>query len=133
MYKETYSPEDGITTNKILRSPQAYANAFINYAPKKWDFNLSGIYTGPMYTTHLAGFVKETSLVKTPNTFDIGLNMGYKFNLNNNQELKITTGVKNIFNNYQNDFDKGVNRDPTYIYGPTQPKTFLINLKYSTK
>ena len=133
VYKKNYSPENGITTNKILRSPQAYANAFINYSPRKWDFNLSGIYTGPMYTTHLAGFVQQTSLVKTPNMFDIGLNIGYKFNLSSKQELKITTGIKNIFNNYQNDFDKGIDRDPTYIYGPTQPKTFLINLKYSSK
>lgn len=132
-YQNNYQPEDGITTNKILRSPQAYANAFINYTPKDWDFNLSAIYTGPMYTTHLAGFISQNELVKTPNMLDVGLNVGYTFEINKEQELKITTGFKNLFNSYQQDFDQGVDRDPTYIYGPLLPRTFLLGLKYSSK
>lgn len=132
-YSKNYTLEDGITTNKILRSPQLYANSFINYSPNNWDFNLSAIYTGPMYTTHLAGYINNNKLVKTPNTMDIGINAGYTFNINKDQTLKVTSGIKNIFNNYQNDFDKGVDRDPTYIYGPNTPKTFLISLKYASK
>ncbi|MDG2441219.1 MAG: TonB-dependent receptor, partial [Crocinitomicaceae bacterium] len=42
-------------------------------------------------------------------------------------------GVKNIFNAYQNDFDIGKNRDSNYIYGPSQPRTFYVGLKLSSK
>ena len=40
-------------------------------------------------------------------------------------------GVKNIFNAYQNDFDIGKNRDSNYIYGPSQPRTIYIGIKYN--
>jgi outer membrane receptor for ferrienterochelin and colicins len=42
--------------------------------------------------------------------------------------MQIQGGVKNLWNAYQDDFDKTVNRDPNYIYGPNQPQTFFIGL-----
>ena len=43
--------------------------------------------------------------------------------------LKISGGIKNIFNSYQKDFDRGADRDSGYIYGPGQPRTVFISLK----
>jgi outer membrane receptor for ferrienterochelin and colicins len=36
--------------------------------------------------------------------------------------------MKNILDSYQNDFDKGINRDAGYIYGPMQPRTVYLGL-----
>jgi TonB dependent receptor. len=38
-------------------------------------------------------------------------------------------GMKNIFNSYQKDFDKGIERDPSYIYGPSLPRTVFLGLR----
>jgi hypothetical tonB-linked outer membrane receptor PG50 len=39
--------------------------------------------------------------------------------------------VKNIFDQYQKDFDKGKDRDADYIYGPQHPRTFFMGLRLS--
>jgi outer membrane receptor for ferrienterochelin and colicins len=38
-------------------------------------------------------------------------------------------GVQNVFNAYQDDFDKGKNRDSNYVYGPARPRTIFFGLK----
>jgi outer membrane receptor for ferrienterochelin and colicins len=37
--------------------------------------------------------------------------------------------MKNIFNSFQKDFDKGEFRDAGYIYGPTLPRTVFLGIK----
>ncbi|MFD0964534.1 TonB-dependent receptor [Pseudofulvibacter geojedonensis] len=132
-YENYFEPEDGISTNKILRTPQLYGNALINYTPnKKWDFNLSSVLTGKMYVPHVEGYITETRLEETPTMVDVGFNTGYTIRLDHKNDIKLTSGIKNIFNSYQDDFDKGVDRDPNYVYGPSQPRTFYIGVKFGT-
>ena len=38
-------------------------------------------------------------------------------------------GIKNIFNQYQSDFDIGKSRDSNYIYGPAQPRTTYFGVR----
>ena len=40
-------------------------------------------------------------------------------------------GIQNIFNAYQDDFDKGADRDSGYIYGPSLPRSFFVGVKIS--
>jgi outer membrane receptor for ferrienterochelin and colicins len=47
----------------------------------------------------------------------------------NGAKLRVFAGVKNIFNAYQDDFDYGIDRDPGYVYGPVEPRTFYVGLK----
>ena len=42
--------------------------------------------------------------------------------------LEYSIGVKNITNDYQNDFDTLKNRDSNYVYGPRFPRTFYFSL-----
>ena len=44
---------------------------------------------------------------------------------------QVNAGVQNIFNAYQNDFDKGADRDSGYIYGPSLPRSFFAGVKIS--
>ena len=47
-------------------------------------------------------------------------------------KLKYSVGVKNITNDYQNDFDSTRNRDSNFIYGPSNPRYIYININYSS-
>lgn len=132
-YKSKYEPEEGIITDEILRTPNVYGNFMMTYQPtKNWGANLNGVYTGKMKVPHLEGFIKKNTLENTKALLDVGINTYYNFNIDNEYTLQINTGFKNIFNQYQKDFDKTVSRDPGYIYGPQLPRTFFIGLKFGT-
>ena len=132
-YSKIYTPEEGITTNKILRTPNIYGNAIVNYnLSKNWKINVNGVFTGAMFVPHLAGFIAENRLAKTPEMLEIGLNTSHIYNVAKDFKIEIVGGVKNIFNSYQKDFDKTINRDSGYIYGPAQPRTIFVGLKIGT-
>lgn len=132
-FEKSYEPEQGIVTNKITRTPNIYGNVMLNYTPnEQWDFNINGIYTGKMFVPHVAGFIPETVLEETPSLFELGLNVSRTFTLSENYQLELNAGVKNIFNAYQDDFDQTIDRDPNYIYGPSQPRTVFIGVKFGT-
>ncbi|MEM6684672.1 MAG: TonB-dependent receptor [Bacteroidota bacterium] len=132
-FEASYEPEQGIVTNKITRTPNIYGNMLINYSPNdKWDFNVSGVYTGRMFVPHVAGFIPETVLEETPGLFEIGFNASRTFQISDDYDLEINGGVKNIFNAYQDDFDRTIDRDPNYIYGPALPRTIFIGLRFGS-
>ena len=113
-------------SNKILRSPSAYGNFTATYKPTdKWAVNFTTIYTGSMETYHEG----QQALKTTPGLFDFGLNTSYDLSFGNFFDMEISAGIKNLFNQYQKDFDKGIDRDPTYIYGPSLPRTVFAGIK----
>jgi outer membrane receptor for ferrienterochelin and colicins len=44
--------------------------------------------------------------------------------------MQFYAGVKNIFNQIQKDYDKGMYRDAGYIYGPSLPRTINFGIKF---
>lgn len=123
---EYWSDEDTKGTKRILRTPDNYGFAMFSMQPTKpLNISVSGTYTGKMYVPHLTA----NELKETQSFFDCGVTTSYDFSLSQDFTLRIGCGVKNIFNSYQNDFDKGKDRDSDYIYGPTQPRTFFLSLK----
>ena len=84
-----------------------------------------------MLVQHRAGAegIDMDSSVETPDFIDFNLKADYKFNLARGIILEVNGGVQNIFNAYQNDFDKGANRDSGYIYGPATPRSFFAGVK----
>tara|TARA_B100000029_G_scaffold216213_1_gene214032 strand:- start:359 stop:619 length:261 start_codon:yes stop_codon:yes gene_type:complete len=79
---------------------------------------------------HYAGFIAEDRLERSDAfceanaTLDLDLELGGQL-----PELELKVGIKNLFNSYQNDFDRGIDRDAGYIYGPRQPRTIAASLK----
>ncbi len=113
-------------SDKILRSPNAYGNFTATYKPsEQWTVNLTTVFTGKMETYH----ERLQQLKTTPSMFDVGINASYDFTFDNFFDMEISAGIKNLFDQYQKDFDEGVKRDPTYIYGPALPRTFFAGLK----
>ena len=71
---------------------------------------------------------EEGELRTTGKFFDLGVKTCHNIKLNG-AVLQLFVGMKNIFNSYQDDFDKGINRDPGYIYGTITPRTIYFGLK----
>ncbi|MCK9163681.1 MAG: TonB-dependent receptor [Bacteroidales bacterium] len=132
---ENWSKDPSIEgTKKMLRTPNNYAYATLSLIPvKPLNISLSGTYTGQMIVPHNEGYIANDKLETTPQFFDLNLVASYDFKLKEDLIFQIGGGIKNIFNSYQKDFDKGINRDAGYIYGPMQPRTVYISLKLFSK
>ena len=119
----------------MFRSPDHYGYLSSNYyITKNFGASLFATYTGSMLVQHAAnttidGVEIEDSEVKTPSFLDMGFKLSYTFNLTDLIRLEINGGIKNIFDAYQNDIDKGAGRDSAYVYGPSLPRTYFFGIK----
>ncbi len=134
---QPWGEDETLTSKKFIRTPDDYGYAVLNLKPLEFtDISLSGNYTGSMLVPHFAGgldpngnLITEDELVSTKEFFDIGVNFSQSFKISEELKIEFNVGLKNIFNSYQNDFDKGINRDAGYIYGPLLPRTLIFGLK----
>ncbi len=143
----------GVTKEKnFLRTPDVYGFATLDwdFAPN-FELALSANFTGKMLTPYegtnfnadelglkdkldaaaKAAGDEETAYIivrETPSFVDMGAKISYNVPLRN-MDLKIFTGIKNIFQSYQDDFDTGEARDAGYIYGPRNPRTIYFGIK----
>lgn len=144
-YKE--AQEDYENTN-FLRTPDNYGYFAATWTPaNNFGLALTGNYTGAMDVPYEGGLkFKNTAeenlfksrqnadgeggwvLRKSDSFFDLGLKINYDIKINSSK-LRLFGGMKNIFNSYQSDFDRGINRDPAYIYGPLNPRTIYFGIK----
>lgn len=136
-YPVQFSEDPGVSlknARNFFKSPNVYGNFILTYAPvKNWQNNLSGIYTGSMYVPHLSGYIEKDRLEKTRGFMEINLKTAYTIEVSPNFQFEVNTGVQNIFNQFQNDFDKGIERDANYVYGPSRPRTVFVGLKFGNK
>ncbi len=116
---------------KMFRTPDTYGYFTFSYNPiKPLQLSLSGTYSGSMLVQHLEGSgTPVDTAVDTPEFFDASFKISYDFKIFNHASLQINAGINNIFNSYQNDFDKGYLRDSGYIYGPTLPRSITAGVK----
>lgn len=134
-YKEARAWSDDASVpleKRMFRTPNAYGYYTFSYNPKK-DFTLAltGTYTGSMLVSHMAGYIEKDQVVKTPTFFEFNMKASYDFHLYNNVKLQVNAGVHNLFDSYQDDFDKGKDRDSGYIYGPGMPRSYFAGVKIS--
>ena len=76
---------------------------------------------------HLAGYIDRDVLETTEAFFDMTLRLGYTFG--ETPSMEAYAGVYNILDSYQSDFDRGINRDAGYIYGPSRPRSLFGGIK----
>ena len=85
-----------------------------------------------MLVQHMAGSGVERDVAVTSPAFcDVNLRLAYDLRVYKEITLQLYGGVQNLFNAYQKDFDKGVDRDSGYIYGPSLPRSWFIGAKVS--
>lgn len=126
----TSEGEEEQTTKRMPRTPDYYGYFTFTSAPlKNFDFSLSGTYTGKMIVPHMAGYIEKSRMEHTPQFMDLNLKLNYTFVLKDHIKMQVNGGVQNIFNSFQKDLDKGEFRDAGYFYGPTQPRTYFVEIK----
>lgn len=114
---------------RMLRTPDNYGYFLLDISPlRDFTISLNGKATGSMLVPHFAGYVPEDVETKTPSFWDLGIRLAYDIHLYKHYCLEVSCGVKNILNQYQRDLDKGPNRDASYIYGLTTPRTYFAGL-----
>lgn len=110
----------------FFRTPNKYG-----YLAADWDFtpdfclSATGNYTGKMLVPY---FGATEQLNESDPFFDLGMKISYQRKLNG-ASIQFYSGMKNIFNSYQKDFETGINRDPGYIYGPGMPRMIYFGIK----
>jgi len=136
--EEIWSPEDenDITpsafTDRILRTPSAYGYFTLVYKPiSKLAISYSGTITGSMDVPHVIDPETEQTVIKsTPVFFDNNIKLAYTLETKGGFKVELFSGIQNIFNSYQTDFDLGAERDAGYVYGPFRPRTLFMGLKF---
>lgn len=136
-FENTVEYIQGVATTKtFLRTPNDYGFANLSITPnKKWNINLNYVYTGKMKLVHFGGAdnFPADKMVETNAFSELNSKVSYTIHLHKfENDIEFYGGVKNIFNAYQSDFDKGKNRDSNYIYGPNMPRTIFIGIKIKT-
>lgn len=128
---QAWSDDEAVApVRDLFRSPNVYGYMVACYSPfKNFDIDLSGTYTGPMLAQHLKGSGTDVDVaVSTPSFWDMSCKISYEFNIMKICRLNLHAGVKNIFNAYQKDFDRGELRDSGYIYGPSLPRSLVVGM-----
>ncbi|MEJ2629057.1 MAG: TonB-dependent receptor, partial [bacterium] len=128
------SPHEDFNTRKFLRTPDLTGNIRFNISPiDRINIFLAGNYIGKAEVPHEVSVEgqeePELILEESDSFFQMDLGFIYKLPLNKGLNTKINFGMKNITNAYQKDLDKGVDRDPAYVYGPVRPRTFYFGVE----
>ena len=117
---------------RMFRSPDSYGYLTADVdITRRLTASVFGNYTGPMLVQHNAGYIAQDTERLTPSFWDMGLRMAYGFRLTDFIGMELSAGVKNLLDSFQNDLDYGPAKDSVYIYGPTQPRTFFVGLKFT--
>ena len=129
---------DGIEgIKKFTRTPNDYGYAMVSFRPnKKFNANFNYVYTGKMIIPHFGGAPNQlTDEMYTSDPFsELSTKIGYTIEFEKIQSnVEFYSGIKNIFNAYQSNFDIGKNRDSNFVFGPSLPKTFYIGMKWMSK
>jgi outer membrane receptor for ferrienterochelin and colicins len=120
------------TTDRLLRTPNAYGYFSLVYTPvKALELSYSGVITGSMEVPHIIDPETEYTIIETtPSFFENNMKVAYTFRTDNNYNIEVFGGVQNITNSYQEDFDRGIDRDAGYVYGPIRPRTFFVGMNF---
>ncbi len=125
---------EGQYERRMERVPDLYGYLTGIYTPvKRLQLTATGTFTGPMLVYHNVATATGTEVQKvtTDPFFDLSLKAAYSIPFGESTELEISVGIQNLFDSYQRDLDSGPERDATYIYGPSLPRTLLFGAKLS--
>lgn len=133
LQKSRYDQAIEFDEKSFLRTPNTYGFILADLKlTKRFSINSNINYTGKMLIPYFGTMVANTDegeLRKSPNFYDFGIKAQYDVTISDTL-IRIFGGVKNIFNSYQSDFDRGIERDPGYIYGPGNPRMLYVGIKF---
>jgi len=124
-YETEINRVTGLITDKYLKRPEWTGHIGITYENHDFvDINAMLSYTGTMVAVG-----EDADIWRNTPSFwvlDIGIAKAFE-RFVGKADLILKAGIENAFDDRQDDlFDNGEDRDPTYLYGPTQPRTYYI-------
>tara|TARA_B110000305_G_scaffold6710_1_gene6664 strand:- start:773 stop:3136 length:2364 start_codon:yes stop_codon:yes gene_type:complete len=136
-FEETVEYIEGVQgLTRFVRTPNDYGFAVLNFNPnKRFGMNLNYVYTGKMLVPHFSGAPNQSDneIINADSFSNVSVKFTYSMEIKKSKiKLDLYSGIKNIFNDYQDSFDVGKNRDSNFIYGPAQPRTFFVGIKISS-
>lgn len=127
------------TDNPILlrdfaRTPNRYGVLKLAYDDGSLAAFVAGKLTGPMDVPHVVtddgtGDLIENRLVRSDYFFAVDVGASYAWNLPGDKKITLQAGIKNVFDAFQDDLDRGAFRDPAFTYGPRFPRTCYVGAK----
>lgn len=131
--KSRYEVAQEFDEKNFFRTPSTYGFITLNWDPFKHAVISSSLnYTGQLLVPYFGPDQTDPNqgeLRTSGNFFDWGIKLSYTIPING-ASLQVYGGMKNILNSYQDDFDRGINRDPGYVYGPMFPRTFYFGMTF---
>ncbi len=122
--------EQDVIVDEFVRTPNVYGFLNSNWTINShFKFDLTASYTGTMVVPRVISNTGFLDLVDSESFLDLTTKFTYHFDINDRFHAELSTGVQNLFDSYQDDFDIGAGRDSDYVYGPNRPRTFFIGLK----
>lgn len=117
----------GLTTDEFPERPEWTGHLGLSYENHDWlDAHALLTYTGEMLAIG-----EDADIWRRTDPFyvvDVGISKEFDGWLGADH-FTVSLGVENLFDERQKDLqNNGEERDPTYIYGPAQPRTFYLRL-----
>ena len=123
--------EQDVILEEFVRAPNVYGFLNANWtASEALRFDVTGSYTGSMIAPQVISDSGFIDLVDTESFLDMTTKIIYHFDPIENFHVELSGGIQNLFDSYQDNFDRGAGRDSNFIYGPNRPRTFFIGLKF---
>ena len=123
---------EGIT--EFIRTPNDYGFATLSFTPnQRINANINYVYTGSMKVPHFAGAINQEvdEIITTTAFHEVSTKFSYLLDMKKlASDIALYAGIKNIFHAYQADFDIVKTRDSNFVFGPAQPRTFFMGLKF---
>ncbi|MFV0521707.1 MAG: TonB-dependent receptor [Mangrovibacterium sp.] len=128
-----YESAQEFDEKRFFRTPNTYGYFTASYSPiSRFTAAVTANYTGEMLVPYFGNTLADPEVgeLRTSSAFfDMGAKLSYNFRLGEDLNMQLYTGMKNIFNSFQDDFDSGADRDPGYMYGPLTPRMFYFGIK----
>jgi outer membrane receptor for ferrienterochelin and colicins len=128
--KGEYDEPQDFGETAFFRLPQSYGTVRLNWRdPRLVDLFVGLRYLGSEKVPHYAGWIDADRLETTDAFWVLDMSFSRQVFLADDG-VTVTAGVRNLTDAYQDDLDRGPERDTTYIYGPRYPRTFFMSLGY---
>ena len=133
LQQSRYEEPQDFGENRFFRTPASYGYLLAETDPIR-DLKLSVTYnyTGPMLVPYFGPEQSDPTrgmLKKSEAFHNLGMKISHTVKLNGTK-IRFFVSVKNLFNSWQRDFDRGINRDPAYIYGPAYPRSVYAGVQF---
>ncbi|MFQ3224406.1 MAG: outer membrane receptor for ferrienterochelin and colicins [Lentimonas sp.] len=125
---DTVDPDRG--TDKYNKTPDWTGLTQLNYRNEElFNAFFAMKWTGEMDVDRLDSVVPDAKPVETSDHFfvvDVGISKKFKFE---HIDLTLRAGISNLLDDYQDDIERGAERDPGYVYGPRYPRSYTLGAK----